>query len=58
MWKDPLKIVGIAVVVLILAKTVGAPYLPEELTNYVELVGACLIVLALVLAVMRRRGRL
>jgi hypothetical protein len=58
MWRDPLKLVGLAIIVLIPAKILGAPYLPEAITNYLDVVFVCLISLALIMAIMRRRGRL
>jgi hypothetical protein len=58
MWRDPLKLAALALIVLILARIIAAPYVDPEIRRYAEIVGVCLTLLLLVLAVMRRKGRL
>jgi hypothetical protein len=58
MWRDPLKLLALAVVIFIPAKAIGSAYLRAEIADYLDFVGFSLIVALLVLAVMRRMGRL
>ncbi|HEX2114950.1 MAG TPA: hypothetical protein VHM01_11145 [Alphaproteobacteria bacterium] len=58
MWRDPLKLLALVGIIFIFAKVIGSAYLPAQITDYDDLVGFSLIVLLLILAMMRRMGRL